>query len=149
MTTSPPPASTAPPPGPARLAWNRRRFVAGLSGLGLGSTLLPGALTACAGDAEAVTVEMLRAAQRLAGIELGDEELAVVAERLNGEGNLTDSYRGIRAPEIHNHLPPSFVFHPLPPGKPMPETRGNPGNSGSPSRRFPGRSRTPNWRSCR
>ena len=127
MTTSPPPASTAPPPGPARLAWNRRRFVAGLSGLGLGSTLLPGALTACAGDAEAVTVEMLRAAQRLAGIELGDEELAVVAERLNGERNLTDSYRGIRAPEIHNHLPPSFVFHPLPPGKPMPETRGNPG----------------------
>ena len=113
-----------PPPGPERLAWNRRRFVAGLSGLGLGSTLLPGALIACAGDADAVSVGMLRNAQRLAGLELSDDELTAVAERLNGERSLLDAYRGIREPEIHNHLPPSFVFHPLPPGKPMPETAG-------------------------
>ena len=113
-----------PPPGRARLAWNRRRFVAGLSGLGLGSTLLPGALTACAGDADRVTVSMLREAQQLAGLDLGDDELAAVAERLNGERSLPESYRGIREPEIHNHLPPSFVFHPLPPGKAMPERMG-------------------------
>ena len=119
-----PPSSPAPPPGPERLAWNRRRFVAGLSGLGLGSTLLPGALTACAGDADTVSVSMLRTAQQLAGLELSDEELSTVAERLNGERDLRDAYRGIREPEIHNHLPPSFVFHPLPPGKPMPERTG-------------------------
>ena len=93
-------------------------------GSGLGSTLLPGALTACAGDADAVTVSMLRTAQRLAGLELSDDELSTVAERLNGERSLLDAYRGIREPEIHNHLPPSFVFHPLPPGKPMPERSG-------------------------
>ena len=122
MATNAP--SPAPPPGPERLAWNRRRFVAGLSGLGLGSTLLPGALTACAGDAAEVSVSMLRAAQRLAGLALSDEELATVAERLNDERTLMDSYRGIRDPEIHNHLPPSFVFHPLPPGKAMPELAG-------------------------
>ncbi len=116
-----PPSLPGPSPGPARLAWNRRRFVAGLSGLGLGSTLLPGTLTACAGDSETVTVGMLRNAQRLAGLDLGDDELAAVAERLNGERSSMDSYRGIREPEIENHLPPSFVFHPLPPGKPMPE----------------------------
>lgn len=111
-----------PPPGPERLEWNRRRFVAGLSGLGLGGTLLPGALTACAAEAEQVSVGMLRTAQQLAGLDLSDDELAVVAERLNGERSLLDSYRGIRDPEVHNHLPPSFVFHPLPPGKAMPET---------------------------
>lgn len=111
-----------PPPGPERLEWNRRRFVAGLSGLGLGGTLLPGALTACAAEAEEVSVGMLRTAQQLAGLDLSDDELAVVAERLNGERSLLDSYRGIRDPEVHNHLPPSFVFHPLPPGKAMPET---------------------------
>ena len=125
MAAKPPsPSSSAPLPGPDRLAWNRRRFVAGLSGLGLGSTLLPGALTACAGDADTVSVSMLRTAQQLAGLELSDEELSTVAERLNGERDLRDAYRGIREPEIHNHLPPSFVFHPLPPGKPMPERTG-------------------------
>lgn len=116
------PSRAAPPPGPERLEWNRRRFVAGLSGLGLGGTLLPGALTACAAEAEQVSVGMLRTAQQLAGLDLSDDELAVVAERLNDERSLLDSYRGIRDPEIHNHLPPSFVFHPLPPGKAMPET---------------------------
>ncbi len=117
-------SSLAPPPGPERLAWNRRRFVAGLSGLGLGSTLLPGALTACAGDADAVSIGMLRTAQQLAGLEFSDDELSLVAERLNDESNPLEAYQGIRDPEIHNHQPPSFVFHPLPPGKPMPETAG-------------------------
>lgn len=123
-TPTPTTAVAAPPPGPERLEWNRRRFVAGLSGLGLGSTLLPGALTACAGNAEGVSVATLRTAQTLAGLSLSDEELETVAERLNGERSLLDAYAGIRDPEIHNHLPPSFVFHPLPPGKAMPETAG-------------------------
>ena len=116
--------SDLPPPGPARLDWNRRRFLAGLSGLGLGSTLLPGVLTACAGDAGEVTVGMLRDAQALAGLDLGDEELTMVAERLNDERNLRDAFEGLRSTELHNHAPPSFVFHPLPPGKAMPELEG-------------------------
>ncbi len=121
---NPDPTIAAPPPGPERLAWNRRRFLTGLSGVGLGSTLLPGVLTACAGNADAITVGMLRDAQALAGLDLGDEELATVAERLNGERNLRESFAGLRDPELHNHTPPSFVFHPLPPGKAMPERTG-------------------------
>ena len=121
---NPDPTIAAPPPGPERLAWNRRRFLTGLSGVGLGSTLLPGVLTACAGNADAITVGMLRDAQALAGLDLGDEELATVAERLNGERNLRESFAGLRDPELHNHTPPSFVFHPLPPGKSMPERTG-------------------------
>ncbi len=121
---NPDPTIAAPPPGPERLAWNRRRFLTGLSGVGLGSTLLPGVLTACAGNADEITVGMLRDAQALAGLDLGDEELATVAERLNGERNLRESFAGLRDPELHNHTPPSFVFHPLPPGKEMPERTG-------------------------
>ncbi len=113
-----------PPPGPDRLGWNRRRFLTGLSGVGLGGTLLPGVLTACAGDAGEITVSMLREAQELAGLDLGDEELGKVAERLNGEGSLREAFEGLREPELHNHTPPSFVFHPLPPGKAMPELTG-------------------------
>ncbi len=124
MANPDPLPTPAPPPGPDRLRWNRRRFLAGLSGVGLGSTLLPGVLTACAGDADEITVGMLRDAQALAGLELGDEELEMVAERLNGERNLRESFEGLRDPELHNHTPPSFVFHPLPPGKAMPETAG-------------------------
>ena len=126
MANSPSPtiAAAAPPPGPERLAWNRRRFLTGLSGVGLGSTLLPGVLTACAGNADEITVGMLRDAQALAGLDLGDEELTTVAERLNGERNLRESFAGLRDPELHNHTPPSFVFHPLPPGKEMPERTG-------------------------
>ena len=52
-----------------KLATNRRHFLGALSAAGLGSTLLPGALVAVAQDADVVTVEMLEAAQRLAGLE--------------------------------------------------------------------------------
>ncbi len=119
MTGSP----TLPPPGTPRLAWNRRRFLAGLSAAGLGGTLLPGTLTACAGEASEVTLDMLRKAQTLAGLSLSDAELAPVLERLNRDTNFMDAYRANREPDLHNHTPPSFVFDPLPPGKEMPVTR--------------------------
>ncbi len=124
MSQSRRPDLSPPPPGPERQRWNRRRFVAGLSGMGLGSTLLPGVLTACAGDAQRVSLTTLRHAQELAGLSLSDEELGRVQERLNGERNLLDAYAGLGEADLHNHLPPSFVFHPLPPGKEMPETPG-------------------------
>ena len=62
---------------------NRRRFVAALSAAGVGATLMPGALMAVAQDADVVTVEMLKKAQRLAGVEFTGEELRRVAEHLN------------------------------------------------------------------
>ena len=53
-----------------KLAMNRRRFIVGLSAAGVGSTLMPGALAAVAQDADKITVEMLKAAQRIAGLRL-------------------------------------------------------------------------------
>ena len=64
----------------SKLAVNRRRFLAGLSAAGLGSTLLPGALVAVAQDADEITVEMLDAAQRVAGLRFSRDELQIVAD---------------------------------------------------------------------
>jgi hypothetical protein len=47
---------------------NRRRFVACFSSLGLGASLMPGALAAVAHDATTITLEMVEAAQTIAGL---------------------------------------------------------------------------------
>ena len=46
---------------------NRRRFIECFSAAGLGSALMPGALAAVAQDAGTITIEMLQAAQKIAG----------------------------------------------------------------------------------
>ena len=51
-----------------RVAFNRRRFFECLSAMGLGSTLMPDALVIAAQDADTVTIEMIEAAQKIAGV---------------------------------------------------------------------------------
>ena len=68
-----------------RRAMNRRRFVACFSAGGLGSTLLPGALAAVADDTETITIEMVQAAQSIAGLSFTRAEQQTIVERLNGE----------------------------------------------------------------
>ncbi len=108
---------------PGRLALNRRRFIGCLSAAGLGSTLLPGTLTAVAQDAETITVEMLDAAARTAGLSLTPDELTAVAEGLNGDQSFLDSYDAVRDLELPNAVPPAFVFNPVPPGMTLPTER--------------------------
>ena len=57
-----------------RLALNRRRFFECLSAMGLGCTLMPDALVIAAQDSETVTVEMIEAAQKIAGVSFTREE---------------------------------------------------------------------------
>jgi hypothetical protein len=99
---------------------NRRHFVACCSPLGLGSTLLPGALLAVAQDASQITVEMLEAAQKIAGLSFGRDELETIAERLNGERSPSRSFEKIREVGLDNSVPPAIVFNPVPPGKTIP-----------------------------
>ncbi len=66
-----------------RLAVNRRRFFECLSAIGLGSTLMPDALTIAAQDSDTITIEMIEAAQTLAGITFTREEQQAIATRLN------------------------------------------------------------------
>ena len=107
-----------------KLATNRRHFLGALSAAGLGSTLLPGALVAVAQDADVVTVEMLEAAQRLAGLEFTPDELERLAERLNGSGDRRRDYETLRAANLGNSQQPAIVFNPVPPGMTLPTGRG-------------------------
>ena len=107
-----------------KLATNRRHFLGALSAAGLGSTLLPGALVAVAQDADLVTVEMLEAAQRIAGLEFTPDELQRLAERLNGPGDRRRDYETLRAANLGNSQQPALVFNPVPPGMTLPTDRG-------------------------
>jgi len=103
-----------------RLAMNRRRFVIGLSGAGVGSTLMPGALVAIAQDAEHVTVEMLSAAQKVAGLSFGPDELQRLAEQLNQSDGFVPDYEALRAINLGNAGQSALVFNPVPPGMTLP-----------------------------
>ena len=91
---------------------NRRRFVACFSAGGLGSTLLPGALAAVADDAETITIEMVQAAQSIAGLSFTRAQQQTIVERLNGgsrhgenerAADLCDQrgYRGVGSSDAH------------------------------------------------
>lgn len=107
-----------------KLEANRRHFLGALSAAGLGSTLLPGALVAVAQDADAVTVEMIEAAQRLAGLRFSADELQRLAERLNGRDDRRRDFETLRAANLGNGQQPALVFNPVPPGMTLPSERG-------------------------
>lgn len=93
----------------------RRRFLAHFSGMGLGTTLLPGALWARMQDAGAqqVTPAMLRGALALAGLEFGEEEQDEMLEGLNQSLRRYVEMREIRIP---NGVSPPFHFSAIVPG---------------------------------
>ncbi|MDA2927513.1 amidase, partial [Acidobacteria bacterium AH-259-G07] len=106
-----------------RLALNRRRFIACFSAAGFGSTLMPGALTAVAQDADIITIEMIEAAQKIAGLAFTREEQEAIIERLNGEWSPLAAYDKLRAANLGNSTQPAIVFNPVPPGKTVPSER--------------------------
>ena len=107
-----------------QLDLNRRHFIGYFSALGLGSTLLPGALAAVAQDAEKITVEMVAAAAKIAGLTLPPETLQNIANQLSSaRGSLRTRYENIRAAIIPNSLQPALVFNPVPAGMKLPTAR--------------------------
>ncbi|MDA1094395.1 MAG: amidase [Acidobacteria bacterium] len=106
-----------------KLAVNRRRFIAGLSAAGLGSTLLPGALLAVAQDADEITIEMLEAAQRVAGLRFGPDELQRIVGLLNRPGESGPDVETLRAAGLGNASLCALVFNPVPPGMALPTAR--------------------------
>ena len=106
-----------------RLVLNRRRFITGLSAVGLGSTLMPGALAAVAQDADRVTIEMIEAAQRIAGLSFTPAEQETIVDRLNRENSALTAFDTLRDAAIDFSTQPALVFNPLPPGKALPSER--------------------------
>jgi Asp-tRNA(Asn)/Glu-tRNA(Gln) amidotransferase A subunit family amidase len=103
-----------------RVALNRRRFLECLSVLGLGSTLMPDALTIAAQDAETVTVEMIEVAQKIAGISFTREEQQAIVTRLNTTRGYMAGFAFLRTANLGNDTQPAIVFNPVPPGKALP-----------------------------
>jgi len=100
---------------------DRRAFLGYFSTLGLGSTLLPGALYALTQEGqERVTAEMVKQAEQLAGLEFTEQERAGLVRGLNG--NLRN-YELMRAVEIANAVPPAVQFDPVLPGMVLPAVR--------------------------
>ena len=106
-----------------QLEINRRRFIAGFSALGLGSTLLPGALAAVAQDAETITLELLETAQTIAGVSFSRDEQERILAILNGPRSHLAALDPLRAADLRNDTPFALVFNPVPPGKTVPRER--------------------------
>jgi Asp-tRNA(Asn)/Glu-tRNA(Gln) amidotransferase A subunit family amidase len=107
----------------SHLAMNRRRFVEIFGAMGLGSTLLPGALAAIAQDAAEITSEMVNAALKVAGLEFSEEEINSITRSLNGRNSFVNRYRQMRDMNIANGDQPAIVFNPLPAGYTPPTAR--------------------------
>ena len=93
----------------------RRRFLAYFSGVGLSSTLLPGALWVEFQDRQdqRITVAMVKAAAQLAGLDFTDEEHEMVVRGVNQ--NLS-RFESIRETSLDNSVPPPMYFNPMVPG---------------------------------
>ena len=102
---------------------NRRRFLACFSAAGLGSTLMPGALAAVAQDAETITLEMIEAAQAIAGLSFSLDEQQRIVERLNGPRSPLLAFDTLQTANLGNDTQPAVVFNPIPPGKTLPSDR--------------------------
>jgi Asp-tRNA(Asn)/Glu-tRNA(Gln) amidotransferase A subunit family amidase len=92
---------------------DRRRFLAAFSGIGLGSTLLPGTLWALAQGKPAITKEMIEKAEAIAGVAIPDDLRATMLSNLNDQAK---GYESIYALHMPNSVEPCLLFDPLLPG---------------------------------
>ncbi len=105
------------------LALNRRRFIAYFSSIGLGATLMPGAMLAVAQEAPQITLGMVDEAARIAGLNLPPDAEKRIADQLSRKGGLPDNFRALRDLKLGNDTPPAIVFNPVLPGSKPPVDR--------------------------
>src|SRR5687767_11048472 len=100
---------------PPPLDDTRRRFIGHFASIGLGASLAPGILWAKMQEqgASRVTLEMVTAALKLAGIESTEAERQ---QMVNGANTALTRYEQIRAIDIPNDVSPPFHFSSLVPG---------------------------------
>ena len=103
-----------------RVALNRRHFLACLSAMGLDSTLMPEALAIAAQDADIVTIDVLEAAQKIAGVSFTRAEQQAILTRLNATRGYMAGFAALRNASLRDDEQPAIVFNPVPPGKILP-----------------------------
>jgi len=104
----------------ARVARNRRHFLACFTALGLGSTLMPEALTIAAQDADMITIAMLEAAQTIAGVSFTPSEQQAILTRVNASQGHIAGFGALRRANLRDDEQPAIVFNPVLPGKVLP-----------------------------
>lgn len=97
---------------------NRRKFLAGVSALGVAGTGFVDRLWAEVEKGHPVTPKVLAEAEKLAGLEFTEEERELMLE---GVQDLTDSYEALRTVSVPNSVPPAYRFDPLTHGGTLPD----------------------------
>jgi Asp-tRNA(Asn)/Glu-tRNA(Gln) amidotransferase A subunit family amidase len=92
---------------------DRRAFLRTFASLGLGGTLLPGALYAQVAAGADITVQTIACAEEIAGVKLEPEQRELILEDLREQRESIEELRKVPLP---NDVPPALVFNPLPPG---------------------------------
>ena len=90
---------------------SRRAILAGLAGLGVGSATFRRALAQGAAEGGAVTVEMVKQAEWIAGLELTEEERQ---ETVQGLRQTMNSVAALRKVPVGYDIPPALAFVPEP-----------------------------------
>ena len=106
--------------------FDRRRFTAFLTAFGLAGTALPRLLWAEVEDEGSVSLEALKGAEQLAGLEFTDDERELMLEGLD---DLRQDYEKLREIPIDNSVPPALHFQPVLPGMSLPNWPVVPRNS--------------------
>jgi Asp-tRNA(Asn)/Glu-tRNA(Gln) amidotransferase A subunit family amidase len=90
---------------------DRRAFLRTFTGLGLGSTLLPGVLWAKVAEGAEITTQTIACAEEIAGITLAPEQRELILEDLRQQRR---SIEALHAVELPNEVAPAIRFDPLP-----------------------------------
>ena len=83
-----------------RVSLDRRHFLACFSAMGLGSTLMPEALTIAAQGTDTVTIDVLAAAQKIAGLSFTPDEQQAILTRLNATRGHLAGFAALRAAKL-------------------------------------------------
>lgn len=102
---------------------SRRSFIESAALLGSVSSIFPGILYVKALEADEITVDVIKSAEKLAGLAFSDEDRELMLEGL--QGSLQD-YQALRDLKLPNHVIPSLVFDPQIGGKNAPRLDGKP-----------------------
>ncbi|MDP2318646.1 MAG: amidase [Acidobacteriota bacterium] len=81
---------------------------------------MPEALTIAAQGSAVVTLEVLEAAQRIAGVSFTRAEQQAILSRLNGTSGYMAGSAFLRTARLGDDAQPAIVFNPVPPGKALP-----------------------------
>src|ERR1051326_3020858 len=93
-------------------AFNRRRMLSTLAGIGVGTVAFQRAVAWQAEQSGKVTPELIQQAEWIAGITLTDEERKAIASTVESDQRRFETLRKV---ELANSVPPALAFFSAPP----------------------------------